>query len=54
MLHNMLVVECFQLLLKEILEKYLDMFVADTDEEIKKLEPIWEEYSCSLLCNEWT
>lgn len=39
---------------KEILGKYLDMFAAETEEEIKKQEPVWEEYGCSLSCDGWT
>lgn len=39
---------------KDILEKYVDMCVVETKEEIQKLKSIWEEYGCSLLYDGWT
>lgn len=39
---------------KEILGKYLDIFATETREDIKRLEPYWDEHGCSLLCDGWT
>lgn len=38
----------------EILGKHLDVLVKETKEEIKKLEPLWDEYGCSFLFDGWS
>lgn len=39
---------------KEILGKYLDIFATETREDMKRLEPYWDEHGCSPLRDGWT